>query len=150
MGVSIPRNGETMEQCLTRRRAEWAVNAKANNEQRRADYHTIKDESNRRRREQEALNRDKVRLQLRESYARNAASRCESAIYNHHRRKLRVPSWSEREAIREFYKHCPKGHEVDHAIPLLGEKVSGLHVLANLQYLPMEKNRAKRNSYEVS
>ena len=150
MGASIPRNGETMDECLARRRVEWASKADINNEQRRLDYQIRKDEINRRRREQEALNRDKIRLQLRQSYARNSASRCESAIYNHHRRKLRVPSWSEREQILEFYKHCPVGHEVDHIIPLLGDNVSGLHVLSNLQYLPMEENRAKRNSYEVA
>ncbi len=149
MGASIPRTGETMEQCLARRRAEWASNSLAYNEERRADYESRKDELNRIRREKEALNRSKVRQQLRESYARNAASRCESAVRNHFKRKLRIPAWSERDAIIEFYKNCPKGHEVDHVIPLLGKNVSGLHVLSNLQYLPMEKNRAKKNNYEV-
>lgn len=150
MGASIPRNGETMEQCLARRRAEWAANVVLLNEQRRTEYQERKDALNQRRREQEALNRDRVRHQLRQRYARNAASRKESAIHNHHKRKLRVPSWSEKEAIVEFYKKCPDGHEVDHAIPLLGVNVSGLHVLANLQYLPTAVNRAKHNRYEVA
>jgi len=61
------------------------------------------------------------------------------------KRLLRVPAWSEREAIVEFYKNCPQGHEVDHIYPLQGKTVSGLHVLANLQYLPMAENRSKGN-----
>lgn len=59
-------------------------------------------------------------------------------------RKLkRLPPWSQREAILEFYKHCPVGHEVDHFFPLLGKMVSGLHVLENLQYLTVHENRVK-------
>ena len=149
MSASIPRNGETMEQCLARRRLEWAANSEQANEQRRLDYQARKDEINRRRREQEALNRDKIRKQLRESYVRNSHTRKESATHQHKKRKLRIPAWCERDAIQEFYRNCPPGCEVDHVIPLLGKNVSGLHVLANLQYLPMEKNRAKKNHYEV-
>lgn len=36
--------------------------------------------------------------------------------------------------------------EVDHAIPLQGETASGLHTLANLQYLSIAANRAKSNA----
>lgn len=61
------------------------------------------------------------------------------------KRLLRVPAWSEREAIKAFYEACPEGYEVDHIIPLQGETVSGLHVLGNLQYLPMLENRSKGN-----
>ena len=57
----------------------------------------------------------------------------------------RTPSWSETELIKEFYMNCPKGCEVDHIIPLQGEKVSGLHVIGNLQYLTMHENRVKSN-----
>ena len=59
----------------------------------------------------------------------------------------RTPAWADLIAIREFYKNCPKGHEVDHIIPLQGKNVCGLHVLENLQYLPMEENRRKGNTY---
>lgn len=63
-------------------------------------------------------------------------------------RLKRVPAWSEKDKIAEFYNNCPAGCEVDHILPLLGAKVNGLHVLRNLQYLPKDENRAKGNKYE--
>jgi hypothetical protein len=70
-------------------------------------------------------------------YARNAQYRAE--------RKLRLPSWSEEKEIEEFYANCPPGMHVDHMLPLKGELVSGLHVLANLQYLTEKENLEKGN-----
>ncbi len=63
-------------------------------------------------------------------------------------KRARMPAWADTKAIREFYKNCPEGYEVDHIIPLRGETVCGLHVLSNLQYLPMEENRRKGNSFD--
>ena len=63
----------------------------------------------------------------------------------------RIPPWVDREhlkAIREFYKACPQGQEVDHIIPLQGETVSGLHVRENLQYLTAEENGRKSNKWQ--
>lgn len=60
-----------------------------------------------------------------------------------------TPAWADREAIREFYANCPTGHEVDHIIPVQGKHVTGLHVLGNLQYLPMPDNRRKSNLFAV-
>lgn len=53
------------------------------------------------------------------------------------------------EEIREFYSNCPRGYQVDHIIPLKGKIVSGLHVLANLQYLPTDANRRKKNKVHL-
>ena len=78
-------------------------------------------------------------------YSRNSRSEVIRARENQLKRLLRVPSWSERELIRQFYKDCPEEYEVDHIIPLQGETVSGLHVLANLQYLLVLNNRRKGN-----
>lgn len=72
---------------------------------------------------------------------RNSEYRC--------RRIKRVPKWSESKAIREVYRMCPEGYHVDHVIPLQGKLVSGLHVLANLQYLEASDNIKKSNKFDI-
>lgn len=44
--------------------------------------------------------------------------------------------------IKEFYKNCPEGYEVDHIVPL---SKGGLHTISNLQYLTVSENRKKSN-----
>jgi hypothetical protein len=56
----------------------------------------------------------------------------------------------DQEGITEFYKNCPEGHQVDHIIPLQGHNVSGLHVLSNLQYLPIKENLQKSNKFNTT
>ena len=65
-------------------------------------------------------------------------------ISANYRAKLRnqTPPNTDRIAIREFYKNCPKGYEVDHIIPI---SKGGLHTLTNLQYLTASDNRKKSN-----
>lgn len=64
------------------------------------------------------------------------------------KKKGAVPVWADREKMLEIYKHCPKGHHVDHIIPLNGEFVSGLHVPENLQYLTHEEGQEKANFFD--
>lgn len=59
--------------------------------------------------------------------------------------KLATPKWADLKAIREFYFNCPEGYHVDHIIPLNGRIVSGLHTIANLQYLSATDNLKKSN-----
>ena len=60
-----------------------------------------------------------------------------------------IPKFANLEKIKEIYKNCPKGYEVDHIIPLQGKNVSGFHIETNLQYLPMLENRVKSNKFIV-
>ena len=67
------------------------------------------------------------------------------------KRLLRFPDWADEKAIYEIYENCPEGHDVDHIVPLLGKKVSGLHIPENLQYLPSYINRyVKTNKWDNS
>lgn len=59
--------------------------------------------------------------------------------------KKQTPAWANLTLIRDFYRNCPSGMEVDHIYPINGKAISGLHVLANLQYLTPEQNRFKSN-----
>ena len=59
----------------------------------------------------------------------------------------RTTEWSEYIQIEHFFEERPDGHHVDHIVPLQGTNVSGLHVLANLQYLPAKVNLSKGNKF---
>ena len=74
-----------------------------------------------------------------------------TASYNTAKRKAAklkaTPPWADLEKIKEFYNNCPEGYHVDHIIPLQGERVRGLHILHNLQYLPAKENLSKGNKF---
>lgn len=63
-----------------------------------------------------------------------------------------TPAWSDHVAIGMIYRAAEvirtSGFDVhvDHAIPLQGKSVSGLHVHTNLQILTASANRSKSNS----
>lgn len=78
---------------------------------------------------------------------RNAISKRRAVAKMH-----RTPSWADLDAIRAVYEEAARvteqtgiPHEVDHIIPLQGERVSGLHVHQNLQVIERAANRSKRN-----
>ncbi len=69
------------------------------------------------------------RMLGREAYARYAS-----------RKKFQTPIDEDLNAIKKFYLNCPKGHEVDHIIPI---SKGGPHSLSNLQYLTSTENKRK-------
>ncbi len=91
---------------------------------------------------------------LRRNEQSNKSAKANRSVGNARSAKRRAqklnatPSWADFNAIREFYKYCPKGMAVDHIIPLQGKLVSGLHVDNNLQYLTSIENSSKHNTFE--
>lgn len=57
-----------------------------------------------------------------------------------------TPPWVDKKAIREIVNLAKsQGLTVDHIVPLQSNIVSGLHVPANLQIVPMKENHRKFN-----
>jgi len=63
------------------------------------------------------------------------------------RRLQAMPKWANEDAMQAFYASRPKGHDVDHIVPLTSKLVCGLHWEGNLQYLPKSVNQSKKNRY---
>ena len=61
--------------------------------------------------------------------------------------KQACPSWVSTGELQEIYYECPEKYEVDHMIPLTGDKVSGLHVPHNHQNLTSKDNKKKGNKF---
>lgn len=83
----------------------------------------------------------------------------EQARSNNRLRKRRVrqamPEWVDRKALAEVYRlaieleeKTGEKYHVDHIIPLVNDKVCGLHVPWNLQVIPAKENIKKGNSFD--
>lgn len=74
--------------------------------------------------------------------------------------KRACPSWADKDEIKDYISACPKGYHTDHIIPLRGSnfrnsfgqfrvEVCGLHILSNLQYLPVEEHMRKGSKFNT-
>lgn len=68
----------------------------------------------------------------------------------------RTPAWADLDHIRDIYELARIANEctgfcfhVDHIVPVSGERVSGLHVPANLNVILAEHNLLKRNKFDL-
>lgn len=111
----------------------------------RRDYYSAKTM------EWQKSNRERYLEIRRNSYAANSAK--EIARVRRRAGRIRhgemLMNQAELVEVQGMYDFCRifNGFEVDHVIPLNGKTVSGLHVLSNLQVLPISENRSKSNKY---
>ena len=91
---------------------------------------------------------DEILLRM-SAYYKDNKEACKLRARKYQMRRLqRTPLWADELKIEQIYKNRPKGYHVDHIIPLQGDKVSGLHIHTNLQYLTETENISKGNKYE--
>lgn len=107
-----------------------------------------KDYLNKKAREKSPEQREKALASTRRWREQNKAYDAHRSASRRGRVKQATPIWADKEKIIEIYKNCPKGHHVDHIIPLNAQNACGLHVEYNLQYLTAEENWRKGNGRE--
>ncbi len=95
------------------------------------------------------INKKKQRLYRKKYYSTSLGKAKMNAKTNKRRAaKLNaIVAWTNLERIKEIYKNCPKGFHVDHIIPLINDKVCGLHVENNLRIIPAKENISKGNKF---
>jgi hypothetical protein len=91
-----------------------------------------------------------------EYYQQNRANIQLHLRMNKMRRLLSIPKWADTKKIQEIYNECSRIskvtgvlHHVDHIIPLIHDKICGLHVHQNLQILTASENCSKRNKFDI-
>lgn len=134
--------------------------AEANRERRRAAnnafYARNRDRRNAATRARRAANPGKNAERCRQWRINNPARALALSKTRKASKAQRTPVWADLKKIEQVYEEARlmtvlmgEPWHVDHAIPLRGHKVSGLHVHTNLQLLPGIENVKKRNKFEV-
>lgn len=104
-------------------------------------------------REKYKLNREE-NLKVRAEYQKRYPDRCNAVQAKRRATKLNAtPNWANPKAIQLIYKQAKDlekqtglKYHVDHVVPLVSDKVCGLHCEANLQILTAQENLSKSNS----
>ena len=137
-----PRRSVSIKKYYEANREECIARTKKSQQKNREYY-------NGKMREWVLENKERYLQTRRMYYAKNSAA--EIARVRRRNGKIKHGEWMMNQAelaeVQGLYDFCKifKGFEVDHIIPLNGKNVSGLHVLLNLQVLPISENRRKGN-----
>jgi hypothetical protein len=106
-----------------------------------------------------AIYRERHREQLRESgrmYVKRNRAACNARLAAYRAAKrAATPPWADQIAIRRIYRRAAYlqtttgvKYHVDHVIPLVNDRVCGLHVEGNLRVLTAIENQRKGNLFE--
>ncbi len=106
-----------------------------------------RDHCNAKYREYAANNRERRRELISISTKKKPWKKCAREAKRRSFKLNATPLWADLKAIEDIYESCPKGHHVDHIVPLQGKTVCGLHVEYNLQHLSASDNIAKSNIF---
>ena len=147
------------DEFKAKRRARNKVNREKLITQKKASYLRNKESILDKNKQYRLNNKDRSRVYF-ALYKKENAAKVRALNSKRNASKLdRTPNWIDSEELwlmKEIFELATlreketgfKWH-VDHIIPLLGKKVSGLHVPENLQVIPWIDNLIKSNSYEV-
>ena len=149
-------NPEPAKARVAKRRAEQPEKVKA---EKRAEYQKNREKYIARAKGWAERNPEKAKEAIHRWYYQNPDKAYGQVVKRRMRKAKRTPTWlteADHTEMREIYHNARRLsektgvlHQVDHVIPLWGEKVSGLHVPWNLQILTAKENQSKSNNFTV-
>ena len=93
-------------------------------------------------------NKEKHHALVENWYARNPHIRRERNMKRRAAKRQAVPLWVDKQLTQDMYKEADYlGLQVDHIVPLMSDKVCGLHWEGNMQLLSQTENASKGNRY---
>lgn len=139
------------ERLLQKQRDRDAVRLEEKRAYNRERSKRLREEGLIRSKEYYEANKERMKAAARANYSENKARYVEAAM----RREGRIKHgklWTTPAQQIEIdglylFTECFPWFEVDHIVPLTHDRVSGLHVLSNLQVLTRKDNRAKGNRF---
>lgn len=103
-------------------------------------------------------NKDRYKEIAKKCYEKTKYNRFAYEALRRAARRNAVPKWINedlKQKIQKFYvearlktRDTGTKYEVDHIVPLMGEKVCGLHVPWNLRVITQFENRSKKNKFK--